>query len=90
MKDAKIVAFIKQAFRGSKREFAQVDYWHKLSESERAWLEKFNAEYVCGKIKKGDPKALHVSVHLRRSCYGRNNSANRDVFQRFKRVNERD
>lgn len=54
------------------------DYHQKLSESEKVWLSKFNDEYYGGSVRKDDPTAIHNSPELRRDCYSRNNSINRD------------
>jgi hypothetical protein len=64
----------------AKRWAVDQDYVHKLSESERAWLDRFNREYHNGDLKKGDPCALHASDELRKDCYRRNNKTRRDLF----------
>lgn len=62
------------------------DYAHKLSEGDRAWLDRFNREYHAGDMRAGDPKNVHSSLGplfefaLRRDCYARNNKQNRDLF----------
>lgn len=68
--------------RGSRRELARVDYWHKLSESERDWLNKFNDEFVSGRFKSGEA-SLH-SASGKRDCYNRNNRINRDITHKFR------
>lgn len=75
----------KHCFRGSKKELAYVDYWHKLSPKEKAWLERFNAEFVKGSFARENGQRLHRSQKLRRECFQRNNAANRDVFHRMQR-----
>lgn len=55
-------------------------YAHKLSPAERRWLERFNREYYDADFKAGRP--LHRTKELRRSCYGLQNAAHRDVYSR--------
>ena len=56
------------------------DYVHKLSKEEQDFLGQFNQEYYRNRVKKGDPNALHNTDKLRKDCYARENSANRDLF----------
>ncbi len=46
------------------------------------FITKFNNEFHKNVIKKGDPLALHSSDDLRRDCYQRENSRNRDIMSR--------
>lgn len=41
-------------------------------------------EYVGAKLKKKNTDNLHNSKALKKSCYDRNNSRNRDIFSRSK------
>lgn len=43
------------------------------------YLHKFNSEFHKNVLKKGDRNALHRSKKMRRDCYARENSRNRDV-----------
>jgi hypothetical protein len=52
-----------------------------LSEKELKWLDKFNAEYIgAGKELKKENRPLHRTKKLRKDCYDRNNSRNRDIL----------
>ncbi len=44
------------------------------------YLTKFNNEFHKNVIKKGDPDALHNTDTLRKDCYARENSRNRDIM----------
>lgn len=67
----------------TRTEVAEYDYVHKLSDDEKAWLNKFTEEYVNANIPKYKPK-LHKTKKLKKDCYDRNNARNRDVFTRAK------
>lgn len=65
------------------------DYLHKLDEKELEWLNKFTEEYVNANIDTEKPrKNLHKNKSLRKDCYDRNNSRNRDVLTRQKASNK--
>lgn len=64
---------------------ADYDYLDKLSDEEKAWLNKFTKEYVNADLdtkKKG--KNLHRTKELRKDCYDRNNARNRCVWTKCK------
>lgn len=68
-----------------RQELIDYDYLGKLSEEEKEWLNKFSEEYNSGSFKKTEAgnystKNLHRSKKLRKDCYDRTNSRNRDVF----------
>ncbi len=63
---------------------ADLDYVAKLNAEEKAWMNKFMGEYVGAKLKKKDSGNLHNSKELKKSCYDRNNSRNRDIYARSK------
>lgn len=46
------------------------------------YIAKFNNEFHKNVIKKGDARALHHTDELRRDCYARENSRNRDIYSR--------
>ena len=57
------------------------DYIHKLSPKERAWLNKFNREYITDTLDRDNPKKnLHKTKKLIKDCDDRNNARNRDVL----------
>lgn len=56
------------------------DYLSRLSEKDREWMSKFIGEYYNGYVKKGDPKALHNTLELKRDCWRRKNRENRDLY----------
>lgn len=61
------------------------DYIDKLSEKEKAWLNKFTKEYVNADLDtKKKTKNLHRSDRLRKDCYDRNNARNRCVWTKCK------
>lgn len=61
------------------------DYVDKLSESDKAWLNKFTKEYVNADLDtKNKRKNLHKSKQLRKDCYDRNNARNRCVWTKCK------
>lgn len=73
----------------SRTELLDYDYLHKLNEKELEWLNKFTEEYVNAKMDTDNPrKNLHRSKSLRKDCYDRNNSRNRDVLTRQKACNK--
>lgn len=79
-KYSKYPALCKYTLRKNVREFIDFDYLDQLSEDEKMWLNQFVEEYYCGKIKKGDKKALHQGDRLRKDCYTRNNKINKDLY----------
>lgn len=63
----------------TRHEHLEVDYVDQLSDKDKAWLSTFNEEYVgCDFHHKG--RKLHKTKALRRECYSRNNSRNRDLY----------
>lgn len=65
----------------SRTKLLDQDYLHKLNSKELAWLNKFNAEYInAGKELKKENKPFHRTKKLRKDCYDRNNSRNRDIL----------
>lgn len=66
-----------------RQEHIDCDYIDKLDNKEKAWLDKFNNEYVNASFNSKNPKKnLHKSKKLRKSCYDANNSRNRDILSR--------
>lgn len=83
----------KAGHRQSAREFIDEDLSYALlkkiidtgceeSKKALAYITKFNNEFHKAVVKKGDTEALHNSQELRKSCYDRNNSRNRDITSR--------
>ncbi len=68
----------------SRSELIEADYINKLSEEEKEWLNRFNEEYVNASFNKNPKKNLHKSKKLKKDCYDRNNSRNRDILTRAK------
>lgn len=62
-----------------------IDYMHKLSPEDRAWMFKFNAEYCQAYFRKNEV-ALHESPEERRKIYSACNAARRDVWNQFFRL----
>lgn len=69
--------------------FEQIDYDYvdKLSDKEKEWLNTFTEEYTNANFNHGK-KILHKTKALKKSCYDRNNSRNRDVLTRAKAAGE--
>ncbi len=66
-------------------ELIDYDYVDELSEEEKEWLNKFTEEYVNANLdSKNLKKNLHKSKKLKKDCYDRNNSRNRDILTRAK------
>jgi len=64
---------------------ADYDYLDKLSDNEKAWLNKFTKEYVNADLDtKRKSKNLHRTDRLRKDCYDRNNARNRCVWTKCK------
>lgn len=69
----------------SRFELIQVDYIHKLNDKEKAWLNKFNEEYVNDNVDRKNLKNnLHNTPALKKDCDDRNNARNRDILSRGK------
>lgn len=64
---------------------ADYDYIDKLSEEEKAWLNKFTKEYVNADLDtKKTSRNLHKNKELRKDCYDRNNARNRCIWTKCK------
>jgi len=62
-------------------ELLECDYADKLSEDEKAWLNKFNEEYVNDSLdRKKKKNNLHNTKKLIKDCDDRNNARRRDVL----------
>jgi hypothetical protein len=59
-----------------------VDYLDKLTEAEKAWLNKFNGEFVNASFAEGNKKNLHKSRSQKKACYNSNNARNRCILTR--------
>jgi len=73
----------------TRTELLDYDYLDKLSPEELTWLNKFTEEYVHASLDTARPKKnLHKNKALRKDCYDRNNSRNRDILTRQKAQNK--
>jgi hypothetical protein len=64
---------------------ADYDYLDKLSEQEKAWLNKFTKEYVNADLdSKKASRNLHRTKELKKDCYDRNNARNRCIWTKCK------
>ena len=61
-----------------RQELIELDYVNKLSKEEKAWLNKFNLEYVSADFRHDKP--LHKTAKQRKSCEDANNARNRDSY----------
>lgn len=69
----------------SRYDLIDYDYVDQLSDEEKEWLNKFTEEYVNANLdSKNSKKNLHKSKKLKKDCYDRNNSRNRDILTRAK------
>jgi hypothetical protein len=59
------------------------DYVNKLSEKDKAWLNKFTEEYTNASFKKTS-KPIQKTKAQRKDAYDRNNSRNRCIYTRAK------
>lgn len=64
-----------------RQEKIDYDYIHKLNDEEKAWLDKFTAEWV-GATYKNDGTDMHKTKEERKLCNLNNNANNRDVISR--------
>lgn len=61
------------------------DYLDKLSDKEKAWLNKFTKEYVNADLDtRKKSNNFHRTDRLRKDCYDRNNARNRCVWTKCK------
>lgn len=61
------------------------DYTHKLSEKDKAWLNKFNSEWANAALDVNNlKKNLHNTQELKKDCQDRNNARNRCILTRAK------
>lgn len=83
----------KAGHRSASRPFIDEDLANELlhkvlkegcEESRKAlkWLSKFNNEFHKNVIKKHDDTSLHCTEDLRKDCYARENSRNRDIWNK--------
>lgn len=69
----------------SRAELLEIDYANQLSEDEKAWLNKFNEEYVNDTLdRKNRRKNLHKTKKLIKDCDDRNNARKRDILTQMK------
>lgn len=69
----------RQFFSRIKQEFHDIDYAHKLSPEEQAWLSKFmNEDLGANFTDKEDP--IYTEKEDVKASYSRNNARNRDIY----------
>jgi hypothetical protein len=61
-----------------RQELFDQDYIDKLNDKEKAFLNKFNEEFINANF--NHPAPLHKGKKRQRECYGRNNARNRDTM----------
>lgn len=64
-----------------RQDLIDYDYVSKLSDEEKRFLNAFTEEYVNANFNHKHKK-LHRSKRLKKDCYDRNNSRNRDIMSR--------
>lgn len=67
------------------------DYIDKLNDEEKAWLSKFNEEYISGTFEKDEndeytDNNFHKTFEERKSCWDRNNARNRCQYTRAQAI----
>lgn len=73
----------------SRQELIDYDYLDKLNPKELEFLNKFTEEYVNDNMdRKNLKKNLHNTKALKKDCDDKNNSRNRDIFNRAKVNND--
>lgn len=83
-KKAKHTGLNPKLFSKIKQQYFDYDYINELSEDEKAWLSKFTDEYLGANLSGSKP--LHRTKALKKDCFDRNNSRNRDIYN-IKAVN---
>lgn len=69
----------------TRKEEIEVDYLHKLSDEEKAWLNKFNEEYVNATLdRKNFENNIHNTKKLKQACDKRNDERKQCLFTREK------
>lgn len=63
------------------KKLMDMDYWHKLSEEDKAWLKKFNSEYYYGYFNTKDFARRKPNVHKTK---GQRKRARKEVKDRSK------
>jgi len=71
----------------SRYESIDYDYIDQLSEKDKEWLNTFTEEYTNANFNHGK-STLHKTKKLKKDCYNRNNSRNRDILTRAKAAGE--
>lgn len=84
--NAKYPALEKKLNLKTRQDAMEIDYLHKLNDEEKAWLNKFNAEFVGADFRHEEP--LHTTPELKQDCELINNARNRDVFSRKRATGE--
>lgn len=65
-----------------------LSYVGQLNDHEKAWMNKFMEEYNNASFDKNNKTNLMKTKQEKRDSYNRNNSRNRDVFNRLKMNND--
>lgn len=72
----------------TRQELIDYDYVDKLSEKDKAWLNKFTAEYVNADLdRKNFDNNLHNTLELKQDCDKRNNDRKVDLYGNLKVIN---
>jgi|CXWL01.1.fsa_nt_gi hypothetical protein len=73
----------------NRKEVQDIDYFDKLNDEEKKWMNKFLEEYVGADLDfKNLKNNLHNTKKLKKDCTDRNNARNRDMFG-FAKANNR-
>lgn len=65
------------------REFRDIDYWNKLSDEEKKWLNKFVDEHDKNYFTSAP---VHDTPELKRKCYQNDDARRRDIWNNFRRL----
>lgn len=66
-----------------RQDLIDYDYLDKLTEEEKAWLNKFSEEYINARFN-GDDTDIDKTPEGRKASYDRNNARNRCVYNQLK------
>lgn len=81
----------KTALRSRYEELLDIaSYYNKLNPKEKEWMDKFASEYVSADIKRSGKNPLHKGKAARKICFDKNNSRNRDIYNKSKAAGKLD
>lgn len=76
----------RKLFSRVKQEYHDIDYAHKLSDDDKAWMSQFMEEHLGANLdeerldNKYGNEPFHNTRELRKDCFDRNNARQRDIY----------